>query len=42
MDVRVRQCCCALHTFVRLVCIFLILVHILCGVLVRKNRINFV
>ena len=33
MDFRVRQCCCALHTFFRLVCIFLLLVHLLCALL---------
>lgn len=33
MAFRVRQCCCALHTFVRLVCLFLLLAHLLTALL---------
>lgn len=28
VEVRVRRCCCALHTFVRIACILLCLVHV--------------
>ncbi len=33
MDVRVRSCCCALHTFVRVVCIFLTLGYLFLALL---------
>ena len=32
MDVHVRRCCCALHTFVRVLCIILTAVHLVAAV----------